>query len=339
MAALMVVWMFAPATAQDQPAESPKPEFDNAPVADVLGWAQKSLGVGFVYDGKDLADAAGQPRRVTSKGVVAETRAQKLGLLLDLLRRAGLVAFEIGGMPGPSYQLYTGETAARQAPIVESPAGLKGMYFGGLSIRLQRAVPADVAARVREKLSPVGQVEVFAPTGALIVTDFADRLVAAWEVARLADEATARDEDTHVVTLPVAITTPAARHLAALERLRGIKEGWKGTVNEQANVVLISGRRDECARVEGRSKQLSEQPTAPAYAETTHVMKVVFLSGAEAARILREMFALQIESGSVQIAGQERPKSVVFKGSEFDALRAKETLAKVDVQEAAPRRD
>jgi hypothetical protein len=68
-------------------------------------------------------------------------------------------------------------------------------------------------------------------------------------------------------------------------------------------------------------------------------MKVVFLSGAEAARILREMFALQIESGSVQIAGQERPKSVVFKGSEFDALRAKETLAKVDVQEAAPRRD
>ena len=338
---LFLAALLAPATAQDQPAAAPVPDFENAPITDVLAWAQKALGVGFIYEGKDLADpATGRTRAITSRGVAATTREGKLGLLLDLLRRAGLVAFEIGGMPGPSYQLYTGEAASRQAPIVESTDLLKGMYFASLSIRLKRALPIEVAARIRERLSPgVGRVEVFEATGALIVSDFADRLAAAWEVARLADERTQRDEDLDIAHLPVPITMPAARHLAALERLRAPGEGWKGTLNEGANVVLVSGRRDECARVNERSTRLRDQPDLPAFAEKTQTLKVVFVSGAEAARALREMFATQVESGSVQIAGQERPKCVVFKGSEFDALRAKESLAVIDVQEAAPRRD
>lgn len=330
--------LFVPAGAQDQPAGAPKPEFDNAPVTDVLNWAQKSLGVGFVYEGKDLADG-GQPRRITSRGIDPQTREEKLVLLLELLRRAGLVAFEVGGLPGPTYHLHTGEAAARNAPVVDSLEKLKGAYFAALSIRVKRAQPADVAARIRDRLTPrIGGIEVFEATGALLVTDFADRLAAAWEIARLADERTERDEDPHVIDLPVRLTTPAARHLAALERLRGMGENWKGAINERTNVVLISGRRDECARVEKRSTELNEHPDAPAYAENTQTIKVIFLAGAEAARILREMFAPQIQAGSVQIGSQETPKCVIFKGSEFDALRAKETLSKIDVQEAAPRK-
>lgn len=77
--------------------EAPKPEFDNAPVGELLVWAQKALGVGFVYEGKDLLDpATGQSRKVTSKGTAPQTRAEKQVLMLELLRRAGLVAFELG---------------------------------------------------------------------------------------------------------------------------------------------------------------------------------------------------------------------------------------------------
>ncbi|MBE7491495.1 MAG: hypothetical protein HS108_07045 [Planctomycetes bacterium] len=333
---VMLVVLVLPGRAQ----ETPRPEFDNAPVGDVLVWAQKSLGVGFVYEGRDLVDpATNQPRRVTSKGTNPQTRAERVVLLLELLRRAGLVAFEVGGMPGPTYQLHTGEAAARLAPIVDDPARLAGLYFGALSIRLKRAAPIEVAARVRERLSPgVGRAEVFEATGTLIVTDFADRLAAAWEVARAADVATERAEDLHVAHLAVK-SGPAGRHLAALERLRMPGEGWKGAVNEQANVVLLSGRRDELARVEERSGRLDNQPAAGAYVETTQTFKLIFVSAAEASRVLREMFQSQIEAGSVQIGAFDRTKSVVFRGSEFDATRAKETLRTIDVQGAAPRND
>lgn len=340
LAALMLALI--PVSAQDQPkADALKPEFDNAPVGELLAWAQKSLGVGFMYDGKDLADpATSQPRRVTSKGVAPETRAQKLSLMLDLLRRANLVAFEIGGMPGPTYQLYTGDAAVRSAPIVDSPDALKGMYFASLSIRLKRAAPIEVASRIRERLSPgIGRVEVFDTTHVLVVTDFADRLAAAWEIAYASDNPTQRDEDLSILDLPVKPTMPAARHLAALERLRGALEGWKGAINERANVVLVSGRRDELELVAERSRKLDGQPDAGAYTESTQQLKVVFISGSEAARILREMFAVQIDAGSVQIGAQEKPKAVIFKGSEYDILRARETLVRIDVQEAAPKKD
>lgn len=334
LAALLLLLLLVPGRAQ----EDSKPEFDNAPITDVLAWAQKSLGVGFVYEGKDLIDpATSQARKVTSKGAMPEGRAQKLVLLLELLRRAGLVAFELGGLPGPTYQLYTGETAARLAPVLSSPVDLKGMYFAALSIRLHRAAPVDVSARIRERLSPgVGRAEVFEATGTVLVTDFADRLVAAWEVAKAADEPTQRAEDLHVVHLAVK-SIPAARHLAALERLRAIGESWKGAINEQANVVLLSGRRDELARVEERSQQLENQPQAGAYVESTQTFKLIYVSAGEAARVLREMFLTQVDSGSVQIGAFDRTKSIVFRGSEFDASRAKDTLKQIDVQGAAPK--
>lgn len=325
-----------PGRAQDDP----RPEFDNAPVGDVLAWAQKSLGVGFMYEGKDLLDpATNQPRRITSKGARPQTRAEKLVLLLELLRKANLVAFEMGGIPGPTYQLLTGDAAARLAPIVADPAALKGMYFGALSIRLERAAPIDVAARIRERLSPgVGRAEVFEATGALIVTDFADRLLAAWEVAQAADTPTDRAEDLQVAHLAVK-SGPASRHLAALERLRAIGESWKGAVNEQANVVLVSGRRDELARVQERSTQLESQPNAPLFTETTQTLKLVYISAGEAARVLREMFQSQVDAGSVQIGAFERTKSIVFRGSDFDATRARDTLKTIDVQAAAPKNE
>ncbi len=318
--------------------EQPKPEFDNAPVGDVLLWAQKSLGVGFVYEGKDLNDAAsGLPRRVTGKGTQAETRNQKLVLLLELLRRAGLVAFEIGGLPGPTYQLHSGENAARLAPVVEDPKALQGMYFAALSIRLGRAAPLDVATRIRERLSPgVGRVEVFDATHTLLVTDFADRLNAAWEVALAADQPTDRVDDLSVQDLAVK-SGPATRHLAALERLRAIGESWKGAVNERANVILLSGRRDELARVAERSARLDDQPQAGAFAESTQTLKLVYLGASEGARLLREMFSQQVEGGSVQIGAFDRTKSIVFKGSEFDITRARDTLKQLDVQSAAPK--
>ncbi|MBX3474819.1 MAG: hypothetical protein KF754_10580 [Planctomycetes bacterium] len=320
--------------------EAPKPEFDNAPVGELLVWAQKALGVGFVYEGKDLLDpATGQSRKVTSKGTAPQTRAEKQVLMLELLRRAGLVAFELGGLPGPTYQLHTGESAARLAPMVEDPAALKGMYFGALSIRLKRALPLEVATRIRERLSPgVGRVEVFETTSAVIVTDFADRLIVAWEVANAADSPTERDEDLNLSHLPVR-GVPAARHLAALERLRAPGESWKGAINEQANVVLLSGRRDELARVEERSRRLDNQPDAGAFVESTQTFKLIYISAAEATRVLREMFQVQIESGSVQIGAFDRTKSIVFRGSDFDATRARETLRTIDVQGAAPKAD
>jgi len=336
VAALLALALLVPTRAQDDP----KPEFDNAPVSDVLVWAQKSMGVGFIYEGKDLVDpTTNQQRKVTSKGVAPQSRAEKLVLLLELLRRAGLVAFELGGLPGPTYQLHTGDVAARLAPIVNDPAALKGMYFGALSIRLKRAVPLEVVARVRERLSPgVGRAEIFEATGALIVTDFADRLLAAWEVAKAADDPTERAEDLHVVHLAVK-SIPATRHLAALERLRAFGESWKGAVNEQANVVLLSGRRDELARVEDRSLQLENQPQAGAYAESTQTFKLIYVSAGEAARVLREMFQTQVDAGSVQIGAFDRTKSIVFRGSDFDATRARDTLKQIDVQGAAPKND
>lgn len=334
--AVLTLLLAMPGRAQ----EDPKPEFENAPVGDVLLWARKSLGVGFVYEGRDLNDpATGQPRKVSSNGTAPTTRAERLVLLLELLRRAGLVAFELGGLPGPTYQLYTSEMAARLAPIVNSPDALEGVYFATLTIHLKRAQPADVAARIRERLSPgVGRVEVFEATGTLLVSDFADRLRAARDVAKSADEPAPRDEDLQVVHLAVK-SGPAARHLAALERLRAVGESWKGALNEQANIVLVSGRRDELARVQERSGKLDNQPQAGAYAESTQTFKLIYVSAGEASRVLREMFQMQVESGSVQIGAFERTKSIVFRGSDFDATRARDTLRQIDVQAAAPKNE
>lgn len=312
---------------------APKPEFDNAPVTEVLLWAQKSIGCGFIYEGEVLNDpSTNQLRRVTAKHVEPSTKPEKTLLLFELLKRAKLVAFEVGGMPGPTYHLYGAEGAARNSTILQEPSELEGMYFASLSIRLKHASVQSVAPRVREKLTQgIGTVEVFEDTHSMIVTDYVDRLLAAWEVAQTAEIPPQRDDDI-IVQDYVVRHIPANRLAGALERLRENNEEWKSALNEVSNVLLISGRRDEVDEVVNRARLLDAREPNPAYEEATHTIKLIYLKPSEAVRTLRELFQSQVESGSVQIGAFERDRKVVFRGSKYEVQRAKAAVKVIDIK-------
>ncbi|MCA8913127.1 MAG: hypothetical protein KDB82_15610 [Planctomycetes bacterium] len=326
----MAALMFVPADAQEA---APKPEFDDAPVTDVLKWAQQSIGVGFIYDGEVLNDpASGQIRRVTAKHVAPDTKAEKTLLLFELLKRCGLVAFEVGGMPGPTYHLYSADGAARNAVIVKTPEELSDLYFGSLSVQLKRSAVQAVAARVRPKLSQgVGSIEVFENTQSMIITDFADRLRAAWEIVQAAENQAPRDDDLVVETYVVK-NGVADRFRAGMERLREGGENWKATVNENSNLLLISGRRDEVSRVLARLRQLDSGEPDPNFEESTGTIKLIFLKPSDAVATLRQMFESELASGSVQIGGFERDRKVVFRGSNYDLERARAAVKAIDTK-------
>lgn len=321
--------LLAPAGAQEA---APKPEFDNAPITDVLLWAQKSIGCGFVYEGASLNDpATNQIRRITARQVEPQTKAEKTLLLFELLRRCGLVPFEVGGMPGPTYHLYTAEGAARNAVIYNQPVELEGMYFAALSIRLSRAAVQSVAPRIRPKLTAgVGSIEVFEDTHSMIVTDYVDRLLVAWDIAMAAEQPVHRDDD--LVVQDFAARTVASRLAAAIERLREAEEGWKSTINESANVVLVSGKRSEVETVIQRLTLLDKHGENAAFRESTQTIKLIYLTPGEAAVALRQMFEAQVAAGSVQIGGFDRDRKVVFRGTEYDFGRAQATIKALDTK-------
>ncbi|MCA8917954.1 MAG: hypothetical protein KDB68_06220 [Planctomycetes bacterium] len=335
LAALVIAFaalLFVPASAQEA---TPKPEFDNAPVTEVLIWAQKSIGVGFIYDGNVLNDPkTEQVRRVTAKHVQPETKPERTLLLFELLKRCGLVAFEVGGMPGPTYHLYTADGAARNAVIVDAPEALDGLYFGSLSVHLRRSSVQDVATRIRPKLTEgVGSIEVFENTHSMIITDYADRLRAAWVIVEAAETQALRDDDLVVDSYAVK-NGVAERYVAAIERLRENSEAWKATVNEGSNLLLLSGRRDEVAMVLNRLRQLDSKQADPSFSETTQTLKLIYIQPGDAVATLRQMFENELGAGSVQIGGFERDRKVVFRGSDYDFERARAAVKAIDTKPA-----
>ncbi len=325
---LAVLALVTATAAQDAP---PKPDFDNAPVLDVLLWARRDIGCGFMYQAELLLDpATGKPRTVSAEGVKPRGNADKTLLLFELLRRSGLVAFEVGGLAGPTYQLHDAAGAARVATLFEHPDEVGTHLFAGLSIRLRRVSAAEVAERIRERLTPgVGAVEVFETTHTVIVTDFADRLRAAWDIAAAADETHERAEDLIAADRGLRHVS-AQRAMASLERLREKGETWKVTAHETANVLLFSGRRDEIGRVLERVSMLDRHEERPAYAESTRTIKLMFVDAPAATRTLREMFAGEVASGAVQI-GSHVDRQVVFRGTAHDYGRAVEIMKALDV--------
>ncbi len=286
--------------------------------------------MGFIYEAADLLEA-GKPRKVTSASVKTENKAARTLVLFELLRRCELVAFEVEGLPGPTYQLVKGEEAARFATVVNTPSEARQFYFAALSIKLMRADPARVADALRSKLTAgVGQVEVFENTHTLVVCDFSDRLEAAFETAQAADVPAAREDDLVLADF-VPVSCTAKKMGSALERLRARDETWQLTVNENSNLLLVSGRRDQVDRVQGRFSKLDGKPLDPAFSEEVQTFKVLFGSADDAAKTLRQMFAVEIETGTVQVGAYERAQKIVFRGSRFDATRAAEALKAVDV--------
>jgi type II secretory pathway component GspD/PulD (secretin) len=311
--------------------------FKDAPITEVLAWAQKDIGCGFVYEGADLM-LDGKPRKISSERLTPKSNAEKTLALFELLKRAELVAFEVEGMPGPTYQLVKGTEATRYATVVKTLAEARKYYFAALSIKLMRADPTQAAEAVRRVLTEhVGTVEVFTQTHTLIVSDFSSRLQAAYETAQAADIPAERETDLIVADFAPQSTT-AKRAAAAMERLRGRGENWQATVNESANLLLISGRRDEVQLVGARFKLFESKPADAAYAETVETFKVVNVSADEAVRTLKSMFEPEIAAGAVQIGAFERQQKIVFRGGKQDALRAKEALKAIDAEpDAAPK--
>lgn len=311
--------------------------FKDAPITDVLAWARKDIGCGFIYEGADLM-VEGKVRRISCERLAPKTKAERTLVLFELLKRVELVAFEVEGMPGPTYQLVRGTEAARYATLVKSVQEAQKYYFAALAIKLMRADPASAAQAVRKVLTEnVGYVEVFAQTHTLIVSDFSSRLAAAWETAQAADVPADRDDDLIIADFTPQTTT-AKRAAAAMERLRSAGESWQVTINESSNVLLVSGRRDEARRVSERFARFESKPADPAFSETVETFKVVNVPAEEALRVLKSMFETDIAAGAVQIGAFERQKKIVFRGGRQDAQRAKEALKAIDAEpDAAPK--
>lgn len=311
--------------------------FNDAPVTEVLAWAQKKIGCGFIYEGADLM-LDGKVRRISSERLTPKGKAEQTLALFELLRRAELVAFEVEGMPGPTYQLVRGAEAARYATVVKTVTEAKKYYFAALSIKLMRADPALTAQAVRRVLTEnLGSIEVFEQTHTLIVSDFSSRLQAAWETAQAADVRAERDDDLVIADLAPKSTT-AKRAAVAMERLRVKGEQWQATVNDNSNVLLISGRRDEVQRVSERFARYESRPADAAFVETVETMKVLNVPAEDAARTLKAMFEVEIAAGSVQIGAFERQQKIVFRGGSQDAQRAREALKAIDAEpDSAPR--
>ncbi|NUO16385.1 MAG: hypothetical protein HUU03_08080 [Planctomycetaceae bacterium] len=329
LAAAALMLTLSSQSAQENPPPQ-NPDFKDAPVSDVLKWAQAELGCGFIYEGQDLFEG-GKPLSISSASLKPGNKAERTLALFELLRRVGLVAFQVEGLPGPVYQIVKGPQAARFATVARTPQEAARYYFAALAIKLSRASPQAVATAMKEKLTPgVGSIEVFEATHTLVVCDFSDRLLAAHALAQAADTPALRDDDLVVADF-VPRSLPAKRLSAAVERLRARGETWQSSVNEHSNLLLISGRRDEVARVSERMSRLDSKPQDPAFAETVETFKVSNGSAEEAARTLKQMFELEIASGSVQVGAFERARKIVFRGSRADVLRAQEALKQVDV--------
>jgi type II secretory pathway component GspD/PulD (secretin) len=328
-ASVLAILLVAGSAAQE-PENAP--EFQDAPVTEVLAWAHRTLGVGFVYDGAVLRGPGGEgPRRVSANHSRPENRAESTLMLFELLRRCGLVAFEVEGMPGPTYQLYAADGAARAAPLLSHLDDLGGLLFAALAIRLERATAEALAPRIRTVMTPgVGSVQILETTQTLIVTDYADRLRAAWALALAADAPHERDDD-RAVHDHAARSAPADKLAAALERIREPGETFRVAVNASANVVLISGTRAEVRRAGEALERLDAHPENPAFREETHTIKLIHLEPGAAARTLREMFQPQVAAGSVQIGVFERDRRVVFRGTGWDYERAAATLRRLDM--------
>ncbi|MHC4840979.1 MAG: secretin N-terminal domain-containing protein [Planctomycetota bacterium] len=333
--AAIVILLSAVAFQTSGSAQQPplKPEFKDAPLTDVLLWAQQGIGCGFMYEAKDLLDPETQKvRRISASHIEPETKAQKTLLLLEILRKSGLVAFEVGGLPGPTYELVRGTDAATSAPVVTDISKLEGHYYAALTIRMHRASALEASERIKKVLTPgASHLEVIEDTHTLIVTDYTDRLSQAFEIAMALDLPTERADDA-VISDFAPTNTVAARLATAVERLRAKGDEWKVTVNESANVVLISGRRDEVDTLVAYMKQIDAFPQKPEFEETTRSIKLFFVTAADAARTLREMFATQVAAGSIQIGAMESGRKLIFRGSAYDLERVKQNLKVIDVQ-------
>jgi len=329
VAVVLLLVALSPSRAQDDP----KPEFNDAPITEVLDWAHKSIGVGFIYEPEVLRSPGGEGlRRITARHTQPVTRAERTVLMFELLRAMGLVGFEVGGLPGPTYRLFDASQASRHAPILDRIEDTDGMLYAGLTIRLRRASVQEVSARIRPRLSRgVGAVESFETTQSLVVTDFVDRLQAAWEIVQAAELRALRDDDTVVRDFALR-NTPAERAAAGLERLREKDEAWKVSVHETSNVLLISGLRADVERVHERLRLMDGNEARPEFAEKTHTHALLFTDPAPIVRTLRDMFAQQISAGSVQIGSFDRTRTIVFRGSQYDFERARETIKVLDVQ-------
>lgn len=316
--------------AQKQPA---KPEFNDAPITDVLMWAQQSIGCGFMYDAKDLIDPDTQKvYEITASHIEPKTKAERTLLLFELLQTCGIVAFEIGGLPGPTYELVHGKNAATNAPVITSIDQLGDYYYASLTIRLHRASAIEAAERVKKVLTPgASDISAIGDTHTIIVTDFADRLRQAYEITLALDIPTIRADDLIIANF-APVNTVATKLAAVVERLRGKGQLWKLTVNENANVLLISGTRNEVEGLVNRMKQVDAFPQKPEFQETTQSIKLIFITASDAARTLREMFATQISAGSIQIGAMESGRKVIFRGSTYDLERVKENLKVIDVR-------
>lgn len=317
-----------PAAAQNAP--KPDSVFNDAPVSQVLLWAQQDLGCGFIYEA-ELLLRDGKPRRVSADATGLKKSGEKRLFLFEVLRRAGLVCFEVQGLPGPTYQLVEAAEAARLAPLARSREELGERYFATLAIKLERASVQRVAQDLRARLTEgVGSLEIFEPTHTLLVTDFTDRLHVCLDAALQADQPATRDDDLVIADYGPA-NGDARRYVAALERLRAEGETWKASLHEGSNLIVLSGLRLEVERAGARLKLLDSRPADPAFAETVQTRKLIHIPAEDAARTLRQLFEREVNAGSVQIGGYERSRTLVFRGSKADWNRALELLKALDV--------
>jgi hypothetical protein len=292
------------------------PQFNDAPVTDVLNWASREFGIAFLSTDGRLNGADGKPLRLTwRQGNFAATglppwtgegAPPKPGMengvlaLYAMLREAGLVAMPLAGMAQPTCQVMSVKDASAYGRVTTSIDDLEGTFFGTLALHAEKISVRALRDIVTRSASPTAVISVFEPTSRVLVADYIDQLRV---VAAAADEAQTpalRDDD--IITSVERPTRHDPRGL--MNTIMGAKHAtqeYQVALNESSHALVFTGRRKD---VDAALFQFDAIEKLPALAEEQpemNIYSVRTLGAAEVAQSLRGQFAAEVSRGQVRI--------------------------------------
>ncbi|MCK6440484.1 MAG: hypothetical protein L6Q71_09850, partial [Planctomycetes bacterium] len=174
MALMLLLALTGMTAAQDKPAgtspdkTTPAPiEFRDSPVEELLNWARKRTGCGFIFDADHLLDEGKKPLKVSYTPATEGGEQDDILVLFECLKRVGLVAMEVQGLEDITYHILPVNEAIGYADVAWEFEQLEGLYFGTLRVEARTIAIDKIEAIARKFLSRHGQITALPETSIL----------------------------------------------------------------------------------------------------------------------------------------------------------------------------
>jgi type II secretory pathway component GspD/PulD (secretin) len=318
--------------APDQPMVA-APNFNNATVPEVMAWAARNAGVTWMGRGDQFLDEAGQPLRISSSGLTLLEPQDRLIFVYEMLKRVGLVAMPVAGMPVGTVAVVPTSEAAGVGNVATDIEELEGDWFGMLALEAWSISVEELEAIVRKYASKYAVISTIVPTKRVLVADFIDNLNGIWDAHILGQTHAQADSD--IITETVASARHDPKTLAmALQRSVHSNQDCRVTLHESTGAIMVTGQRVDVETVLESFDILEEMPLLPGAARTLQLFTAKIIPADVLAQSARGAFAAELALGSVRIGEIMSRRMVMVEASEADWRRVEAWMNAVDV---APR--